>query len=615
MGVVDDIKDRLDIVDVISQYTPLRKAGRNFKAACPFHSERTPSFYVSPERQTWHCFGACGTGGDVFSFVMKQEGMEFQDALKLLAERVGVQLPQGRREPEERTSNLYRINEAAASYFHHLLLGAPEAQGARGYLETRGIDRESVERFQLGFSPPLGDGLIKHLGSQGYARDELLTAGLVTVQEGGESRDLFRGRLMFPIRDERGRLLGFGGRALVDGAPKYVNSPQTPAFDKSAILYGVDRAKAAARDSGSIVVVEGYTDVLTAHQHGFQNVVASMGTALTEKQVAVLTRLARRVYMAMDADSAGQEATLRSLESSWHAFGRKVHQVRGRRGQRFLEGPPQHTIDIILLPPGKDPDDVIRKDEKAWEALVQNAVPLMDYLIEAEVSRVDLDVPGARTAVLQKFGPLLVTTSFFDQDRYVQKLSTLLGVRGDSLERALRAAQPRGSGGSSRSKQASEVLEVSDLVKGGDPLEERVLVLLLQNPHLKPLVDGLDSTAFRRTENRQIFAACVNSSGMDEVRPNLPETLLDHYEALASRELPPAPDDQLEPALIQCVRRLEERRLKDLKVQEEHFLSQEEPQKEEASAIQKKALEVNTQLRELFSREQKITNRDEAGAR
>jgi DNA primase len=317
----------------------------------------------------------------------------------------------------------------------------------------------------------------------------------------------------------------------------------------------------------------------------------------------------------MDADSAGQEATRRSLESSWHAFGRKAHQVRGRRGQRFLEGPPQHTIDIILRPPGKDPDDVIRENEKAWEALVQNAVPLMDYLIEAEVSRVDLDVPGARTAVLQKFGPLLVTTSFFDQDRYVQKLSTLLGVREDSIERALRAAQPRSSAGSSRSKQAREVLEVSDLVKGGDPLEERVLVLLLQNPHLKPLVNSLDSTAFRRTENRQIFAACVNSSGMDEVRPNLPEALLDHYEALASRELPPATDDQLEPALIQCVRRLEERRLKDLKVQEEHFLSQEEPQKEEASAIQKKALEVNTQLRELFSREQKITNRDEAGAR
>ena len=236
MSTIDEIKDRLDIVDVVSQYLPLRKAGRNFKATCPFHSERTPSFYVSPERQTWHCFGACGTGGDVFSFVMKKEGVEFQEALKLLAEKAGIQLSPSRRVKEEQTSHLYRINDAAASYFHHLFLSSPEAEGARRYMEARGVTRDSVERFQLGFSPVRGDGLIKHLTGQGYASDDLLTAGLVTAQEGGELRDLFRSRLMFPIWDEKGRLAGFGGRALVDGFPN-MSTPLRPLCLIRALYY------------------------------------------------------------------------------------------------------------------------------------------------------------------------------------------------------------------------------------------------------------------------------------------------------------------------------------------------------------------------------------------
>ena len=611
MGSVDDIKDRLDIVDVVSQYLPLQKAGRNFKAACPFHSEKTPSFYVSPERQTWHCFGACGAGGDVFTFVMKKEGMEFPDALKLLAERAGVELTRGKKDERDRTSHLIRINEAAATYFHQLLLGMQEAGGVRAYLKARDVSTDSVNRFGLGFSSAHGNNLLKHLTELGYDSSDLLAAGLVTSHDSGEPRDFFRGRLMFPIRDEKGRLVGFGGRALADAAPKYLNTPQTPIFDKSGILYGVDRAKEAARQSDRVVVVEGYTDVLTAHQHGYCNVVASMGTALTEKQVGILKRLAHRVSLAMDADSAGQEATLRSLKSSWQALERKVHPVRRRGGQRFLEGPAQHIVDVILLPAGKDPDDLIRENEKAWEDLAQSAQPVMDYLLETEVSRVDPDAPGARAAILEEFGPLLVTTDFFDQDRYVQKLSELLKVREDSIRRALKASQFRGSRGSSRLKHTQEIPEASDTTDGSDPLEEYVLTLLLQYPRLKNLVNSLTPGDFRRTENREIFLRLTSNDELDEVRRALPEPLRDHLEALAYQHLPPTPEKELEPALVQCIQRLKERSLKGLKAQEEHFLSQEDPGEEEAYTIQKKALEVNTQLRELFMHGRKIENRGE----
>lgn len=598
MSDIDTVKDRLDIVDVVSQYVPLLKAGRNFKAVCPFHSERTPSFYVSPERQSWHCFGACGTGGDVISFVMKKESMEFSEALRELADRAGVQLTPRNKGEDEARKSLYQINEAAADYFHCQLIESPEAKGTRDYLLERDVSRESIERFQLGFSPASGNALAIHLKGQGIKPEELVSAGLVIAGDDNVSRDMFRGRLMFPICDERGRNIGFGGRSLTNIMPKYLNTPQTDLFDKSSILYGVDKAKAAIREQNRVVVVEGYTDVLTAHQHGFRNVVASMGTALTEKQVGMLKRLAQKISLAMDSDTAGQEATLRSLESSWNAFSRRVHKT-SRRGPQFLEGPPQHTVDVIAMPTGKDPDDVIRESEDGWLSLTENTVPLLDYYIQALASRVNLDAPGARAGILERVSPLLVTMDFLDQDRYVQKLSHVLGVSRETLKVGLRPQQPRTRRTSSRVRDTRGEPEPITVADEDTTLEQYVLVLLLHYPDLKSEIEGLSLDDFSRMDNRELFQAYIGSADLDEMRNVVSESLLDYMDELTSRELPPANYLELRSALSQCKKRLRERRLKELKTEEEYFLAQEEIQGEEVSAIQKKGVDINSQLRSI----------------
>ncbi len=321
MSTIDDIKQRLDIVDVISSYLKLEKAGRNFKALCPFHQEKTPSFFIFPERQSWRCFG-CGAGGDLFSFVMKKEGTDFGETLKMLADKAGVSLERKKETIESKlTDRLYQINEAAAQYYHNLLLQAPAAEHAREYvINKRGLTSKTIDDFQLGFSP--GEGLKKHLLELGYSEKELLTARLLGEKE-GRIYDLFRHRLMFPIRDIKGRVVGFGARALDDSMPKYLNSPQTAIFDKSSILYSIDRAKGAIREKQLAVIVEGYMDVVTAHQHGFTNVVASMGTALTDKQIKVLKGLTKSLAFALDPDVAGDAATLRAIEVALSSLDRE----------------------------------------------------------------------------------------------------------------------------------------------------------------------------------------------------------------------------------------------------------------------------------------------------
>ena len=292
MSAIDEVKQRTDIVDVVSQYTALKKAGRNLTALCPFHSEKHPSFFVYPEQQSWHCFGACNTGGDVFSFVMRKEGVGFGEALRLLAQRAGVSLPSrmeregGREEKEE----LYQINEAAARYFNNLLLNSPAAEKVRSYVTSRGFLPQTVTDFQLGFSLDSWEALKQYLLERGHSEDKILEAGLLIEAENGKTHDRFRGKLMFPIRDIKGRIIGFGARALDDSLPKYTNSPQTPTFDKSGSLYGIDLAAMAIRQQDTAIIMEGYMDVITAHQNGVTNVVASMGTAVTETQVNTLKK-------------------------------------------------------------------------------------------------------------------------------------------------------------------------------------------------------------------------------------------------------------------------------------------------------------------------------------
>jgi DNA primase len=288
MSVITEVKQRLDIVELVSEYVTLQKAGRNFKALCPFHSEKHPSFFVFPAQQSWHCFGACGTGGDIFSFIMKKEGIDFGQALRLLAQRGGITLgplEAPGKAVDEKKERLFQINEAATEYYHHLLSSTKAGEAARSYLARRKVMPETIKEFRLGFSPDAWETIKDYLLGKGYTEKELVEAGLIIEKEEGGSYDRFRNRLVFPICDIQGRVTGFGARVLDDSLPKYINSSQTSIFDKSSSLYGVDRAKSAIRKENLAIIVEGYTDVLTAHQHSWQNVVGSMGTSLTGKQV------------------------------------------------------------------------------------------------------------------------------------------------------------------------------------------------------------------------------------------------------------------------------------------------------------------------------------------
>lgn len=606
MTVVDDIKGRLDILEVISQHVPLQKSGRSYKANCPFHQEKTPSFHVFPDRQTWRCFGACATGGDVFSFVMRAENLEFGDALKRLSEQSGVPLPS--REGRSRQQGLVEINEAAREYFQELL-ASTQGSDARAYLENRGLTRSVIESFELGFSPQDGEALKKHLADKKHTVQDLAQAGLLHVNESGWARDLFRGRLMFPIRNSSGELTGFGGRALKNANPKYLNTPRTPAFDKSRILYGLHLAKKEAHEKG-LVVVEGYMDVIAAHQHGYDNVVASMGTALTEHHVDAIRRLTSNVTMALDADAAGQQATLRSLESSWRVF---QTQVAGRsKGTTLYQQQPVLELKVAVLPTGKDPDDLIRDSSGEWSNLIENATPLMDYLLSALSAQVDSSTPQGKTRIVELMFPLIAAVPEpAQQDQYFQTLATHLGVTQETLKATIgRPAPVRPSRGPrSRAQPQSRGATASPFAKlDRDPLEDFCLALLLQNSELKKELDAIRPEYFQRLENREIFSQLLRESSAEGIKPEvgssdsveindwIDQELTEHLGTLVSKSLPAMDNRGQLGALRDVIRRMEERHLRELKAEEEIRFTESplDLQEEGHQGI----LEVNERLRQ-----------------
>jgi len=603
MSVIDEIKQRLDIVDVVSDYVTLQKSGRNFKALCPFHTEKTPSFFVFPERQSWHCFGSCGVGGDIFSFVIKKEGVEFGEALRILAQRAGVTLVSKQKEKREdkEAERLGQVNEAAVQYYHKLLLDSKAAEVARSHLKKRGISQETIESFQLGFSPESGDGLYQHMLARDYKRDELVRAGLVMEKEDWGVRDLFRNRLMIPIRNEQGNIAGFGARALDDSTPKYLNSPQTAVFDKSGILYGIDRAKRAIREQGLAIIVEGYMDVIIAHQYGFSNVVASMGTSLTQKQVGIIKRLTTNLALALDADAAGDEATLRGLDVAREAF--KVDKSPDwLGGTSKLQG----SLKIIHLPRDRDPDEVVRENPDNWRKLVDEALPVMDYFFEAVTSKLDLGKEGQRAAAAEQLLPLISEIAdSVERELYLSRLAHLVGVDERTLAHEAARRKPTQR---ERSKKAVSLPSAQVL---GHPLEEYCLSLLLQHPELRDEGRKLSPDYFEGTENRELFLAWRASPGVESLRQNLDASLWEHLDSLMAKELPPATNRELETALADCTRRLRGQRLRMIKAMEEMLISEAASEgdknviKERVETILQRALEPSMQLRDLFEEEER----------
>lgn len=589
MGVVDQIKERLDIAQVIGSYVRLQKAGRNLRALCPFHNEKTPSFYVFPDSQRWHCFGACGEGGDVFTFVMKREGWDFHTALEELARRAGVELTPRRAADVQAEEEARRLQEAvaeAARYYHHLLRHAPQASAAREYVARRGLSDETVERFQLGYSLPGREHLRGYLTGKGFAPAELVQAGLLVEWEDGTLHDRFRDRLMIPICDSHGQPIGFGARTLdPDGLPKYVNSPQTPLFDKGRTLFGLDLAREAIRQEGRAVIVEGYMDVMQAHQAGFRNVVAQMGTALTEPQVRLLQRYARRLILALDPDTAGAQATLRGLEVAREALEREWEPVFDPRGLVGFEGRLGAEIRVLGLPSGHDPDALIRSDPERWKALVEEALPVVEFYLGLLLAQADLDDAKERARVVEGMLPLLRDVADpVEREAYAQKVARALRIeartvldRLHTLERqAARRAATRAPSGAEREPLKAD-------------LEGYCLTMLLEQPWLlKPVGQVLSEAGLRPLEGqdfadpvyRAVFEAWEGlvSEAMpvpERLRERLPEAALSRVETLLetvverSRQEPQPglAEEQWLREGVQAALRLRERSLKRTKAQ------------------------------------------------
>lgn len=449
MSVIEEIKSRLDIVDLVSESVNLRKSGRSYAGFCPFHpNSRTPAFYVFPETQTWRCFGACAEGGDVISFVMKREGWEFKEALRHLAQKAGVNLEEERPLDKARQATEERLGgllTAAADYFHQLLLHAPQAEAARSYVNGRELSEETIAHFRLGFALDSWDQCRTHFTAQGYSDDELLSAGLLTENpDKGTRYDRFRNRLMIPIRDSNGRTVGFGARSLdPDGIPKYLNSPQSLLFDKSHLLFGLDGAKRSIREARQAVIVEGYMDVMMAWQAGFRNVVAQMGTALTQEQLALLKRYTKQFILALDADAAGAKATLRSLQVARETLDRELDVRFDARNLVRYEGRLQADIRIVTLPPGNDPDNIIRADPTQWPKLLATSRPVVEYVIGVLTQGVDVNDAKVKTAVATQIIPLIEDIREpVERDHYWQRLAQVLHIDERALRQTRRPAPP-----------------------------------------------------------------------------------------------------------------------------------------------------------------------------
>jgi DNA primase len=514
--VTEEIKARLDLAEYIGKQVPLKRAGRTMKALCPFHTEKTPSFVVFPHTQTWHCFG-CGEGGDIFNYVMKLENVDFSEALRMLAREAGVTL---RQPTEEEVSaarerdRLQAIVAEAAKVYHQWLVRGEEGARAREYLKRRQIESSTAERFQLGYAPARWDALLNYLSARGFKPSDLEKAGLVMARDGGGYYDRFRDRLLFPIRDPQGTAIGFGGRALDDSTqPKYLNSPQTPLFDKGRVLYGLDLAKDAIRSANEVVIVEGYMDVLTAHQRGMTNVIASMGTALTKNQFRQLKRLTRNLVFALDADQAGAKATQRGLELAREAMDQRSVPVLTSRGLVRQEYEVDADIRVLVLPEGLDPDDLIKQQPEAWEKRVRDALPVVDYLFFSATQDYDPNSPKEKSRLTKELLP--VVADILDpvqRAHYLQRLAGLVHVDEEVLRQELARTQRRHP---EHRKREDRKLETRPTAPLG--IEEYCLFLLLLRPSLFVSVEqySLRADDFRDVKNRELFRALTDRGSAD----------------------------------------------------------------------------------------------------
>ena len=562
MALVDEVKSRSDILQVISEYVDLDISSRQPKALCPFHAERTPSFVIYPDTGSWRCFGSCSEGGDVISFVMKRENMSFAQALGNLADRAGIKREIFEKNVSKKpVTKILDANDIAADYFFSRLK-APVGDTVRDYLVDRGIDIEAAARRGLGFAPSGMETLSGHLRTRSVQGRTARDAGLIARKSDGEWRDMFIGRLTIEIRDSQDRIVGFGARTLDGSDPKYLNTPQTDVFDKSSILYGLNWADESIRFKNEAIIVEGYMDVITAHEHGFTNVVASMGTAVTQNHLGTLARYASSggkvgtIVLCLDSDAAGETATMRALESVTEALSSGV--IRG------IE------VKVARSAGGKDPDQAIRANPDQWRGSLSEAEPLLDYLIIAKSKLYDLASGQGKAEFANSVAPIVYgITNGYDQERYWSMIARLVDVTPERLKTivdkpAARTNSRRPSLLSSNPSSISSS-QVNAALEQGDSLEEHMLSLVMQIDDLREYAVEMPDEYFHESDNRALFTAWRGSSKLGAKIDELGQELTEKAQELRNRTLPPSNQARHVDDITQCVKRLKERHFRLIK--------------------------------------------------
>jgi DNA primase len=491
---VAEVKQRISLTDLVGRTVKLQKSGRNHRGLCPFHTEKTPSFYVFEDSATWRCFGSCGEGGDVFSFLQKKENLDFRDALEVLAREAGVQLvsstPENLKEKDRLKACLAVVVE-----FYKQNLKAPSGEIARQYLtENRRVSNKTIEHFQLGWASDEWGAIRKLLKDNGFTDEEGLAVGVLAESDrGSPPYDRFRGRIIFPILDNRETLVGLGGRILGEGEPKYLNSPQTKLFDKGNILYGLNDAAKPAKESGVIVLVEGYFDVISAWQAGFMNVVATMGTSLTEMHSRVLNRSVNKVILALDPDIAGQNAIERAGQLVLNMSTEKDMRNAVRSAENFTENSGL-DLYVALLPDGQDPDLLVRENTNAWKKALENASPFINFMINRTIDNEPLSTPQEASRLIDRIKPILgAIRDPVIRGRHIQDIARRLGLHEEYVNSAVKS---RSKSPEAKKSIAREVILTA---------HEVLLSTMLQNAGLRDEMENLPLDLFTNSIDREVF--------------------------------------------------------------------------------------------------------------
>jgi DNA primase len=580
MSTIDEIKSKIDITDLVSEAgVQLRHAGKNYTGFCPFHDNKhTPAFVVWPESGTWRCFGQCNEGGDIFKFIMKRENLEFKEALNKLAARAGVEIPAYTKhtlEQKEAYDNLRKLLEDALIFYRgHLLANT----NIMDYLRRkRGLTDASIETFGLGYAPNAWDSALTHFTQRGYSRQDLLEAGLLSERESGGYFDRFRNRIMIPIRDENGKMSGFGARILdPNDVPKFLNSPETPIFTKGHLLYGLDRARRPIRAADQAVIVEGYFDVIALHQAGYENVVSPMGTALTENQLRLLKRFSRTIVLALDPDAAGQKAVLRGLDAARQAMDREGEFGFDARGLLRNEARLQADLRVASIPDELDPDEIVTRNRDEWARLIDNAKPIVTHVMETLAAGLNLNDPKVKNQIAAQVIPLIEDLpNALERDTYRQTLARMLRVD----ERALLDTQAQPARGrrvrntqSVQKQAAAEMPKVALTVSSSKKAEAYIIGVLFGKPELLYRLDrllqeygliALNAEDFEHTDHQMLFELIREAVEQDKteqhefVVESLPESLQGLTRDLIARaQKPELLDEKLLEELLRCVIKL-----------------------------------------------------------